>query len=273
MAFAGACGDGARIARAIGAAFEDDHAQPAFWAPVSDTRWFAGGRGAFAHIALDRARPGLIAVNAAGRRFVDEALSYHEFVKGMHRSHADVPTIPAWLVCDRDFMRKYGLGRIAPARPSLRRFIADGYLVRADSLDALAEQIKVDAAGLRDTVARHNRFAAAGDDPDFGKGSTEFDRNNGDPRHAPNPCLGPIATPPFYAMAVYPSTLGTSLGLKTDADGRVLAESGEPIAGLYACGADAASIMRGNYPGPGINIGPALVFGYRVAMALAGRTP
>jgi succinate dehydrogenase/fumarate reductase flavoprotein subunit len=269
VAFAGSCGDGARIARAIGAAFEDDHAQPAFWAPVSDTRWFAGGRGAFAHIALDRAKPGVIAVNAAGRRFVDEALSYHEFVKGMHRSHAEVPTIPAWLVCDRKAMWKYGLGRIAPGRLSLRRFVDNGYLVRADSLTALAAQIKVDAAGLSDTVARHNRFAQAGDDPDFGKGSTEFDRNNGDPAHAPNPCLGPIATPPFYAMAVYPSTLGSSYGLKTDADARVLKADGTPIAGLHACGADMASIMRGNYPGPGINIGPALVFAYRAAMALA----
>jgi succinate dehydrogenase/fumarate reductase flavoprotein subunit len=273
VAYAGAEGDGARIARAIGAAFEDDHAAPAFWAPVSDTRWFKGGRGAFAHIALDRAKPGLIAVNADGRRFVDEALSYHEFVKAMLRSHAQVPTIPAWLVCDRDFIKRYGLGRIPPAWWSLRRYIANGYLIEAPSLEALAQRIEVDAAGLRDTVERHNRFAERGEDPDFGKGSTEFDRNNGDPEHQPNPCLGPIARPPFYAMAVYPSTLGTSIGLKTDADARVIDINGAPIAGLFACGSDAASIMHGNYPGPGINIGPALVFGYRAAMALAGRAP
>jgi len=269
VAFEGAAGDGARIARAIGAAFEDDHDQPAFWSPVSDTRWFRGGRGAFAHIALDRAKPGLIAVNAAGRRFVDEAMSYHEFVKGMLRSHATVPTVPAWLVCDRAFIKTYGLGRIPPGRLSLRRFIANGYLVEADTIETLAGKIGVDAAGLHDTVARHNRFAQTGEDADFGKGSTEFDRNNGDPGHAPNPCLGRIDTAPYHAMAVYPSTLGTSVGLKTDADGRVLDTGGEPIAGLFACGADMASIMRGNYPGPGINLGPALVFAYRVAMALA----
>jgi succinate dehydrogenase/fumarate reductase flavoprotein subunit len=271
VAFAGAEGEGARIARAIGAAFEDDHDQPAFWSPVSDTRWFKGGRGAFAHIALDRAKPGLIAVNAAGRRFVDEAMSYHEFVKGMLRSHASVPTIPAWLVCDRAFIKTYGLGRIAPGRLSLRRYVANGYLVEADTIEVLAGKIGVDAAGLRDTVARHNRFAETGEDADFGKGSTEFDRNNGDPEHPPNPCLGPIATPPYYAMAVYPSTLGTSVGLKTDADGRVLDLNGAPIAGLFACGADMASIMRGHYPGPGINLGPALVFAYRAVMAMAGR--
>ena len=271
VAFAGAEGDGARIARAAGASVEEDHACPAFWTPVSDTGWLDGGCGAFPHLSLDRAKPGLIAVNAAGRRFVDEAVSYHEFVRGMHRSHASVPTVPAWLVCDRAFIEKYGLGRVPPGRRSWRRFIASGYLIEAGSLEALADKIGVDAAGLRDTVQRHNRSAETGDDQEFGKGSTDFDRHNGDPQHAPNPCLGPIAHPPYYAMAVYPSTLGSSVGLRADADGRVLTATGEPIAGLFVCGNDMASIMRGNYPGPGITLGPALVFAYRAAMAIAER--
>ena len=271
VAFAGAEGDGARIARAAGASVEEDHACPAFWTPVSDTGWLDGGCGAFPHLSLDRAKPGLIAVNAAGLRFVDEAASYHEFVRGMHRSHANVPTIPAWFVCDRAFIEKYGLGRVPPGRRSWRRFIASGYLIEAASLDALAGKIGVDAAGLRDTVQRHNRSAETGDDQEFGKGSTDFDRHNGDPQHTPNPCLGPIAHPPYYAMAVYPSTLGSSVGLRADADGRVLTATGEPIAGLFVCGNDMASIMRGNYPGPGITLGPALVFAFRAAMAIAER--
>ena len=268
VAFAGAAGDGMRIARAAGAAVEEDHAEPVFWSPVSETRWLDGGCGAFPHLSLDRAKPGLVAVNAAGRRFVNEAVSYHEFVIGMHRSHASVPTIPAWLVCDRDFIEHYGLGRVPPGRGRRRRAVADGYLVEAASLDALAGKIGVDAAGLRETVQRHNRFADAGVDEEFGKGGTEFDRHNGDPRRLPNPCLGRIETPPYCAMAVYPSTLGSSVGLRADADGRVLTATGEPIPRLFACGNDAASIMRGHYPGPGITLGPALVFGYRAAMAM-----
>jgi glycine/D-amino acid oxidase-like deaminating enzyme len=263
VAFAGAAGDGIRLARTLGAFLE-----AAFWTPVSETGWLDGGCGAFPHLSLDRAKPGLVAVNAAGRRFVDEAVSYHEFVIGMHRSHQSVPTIPAWLVCDREFIDKYGLGRVPPGRRSLRRFIASSYLVEAASLAALAGKIGVDAAGLRATVQQHNRFAETGEDQEFGKGSTEFDRHNGDPHHAPNPCLGRIATPPYYAMAVYPSTLGTSVGLRADPDGRVLTEMGKPIAGLFVCGNDMASIMRGHYPGPGITLGPALVFAYRAAMAM-----
>ena len=268
VAFAGATGDGIRIARAVGASVEEDHASPAFWTPVSETGWLDGGCGAFPHLSLDRAKPGLVAVNAAGRRFVDEAVSYHEFVIGMYGSHRTVPTIPAWLVCDREFIEKYGLGRVPPGRRWRRQFIKSGYLVEATSIGALARKIGVDAAGLRETVQQHNRFAETGEDQEFGKGSTEFDRHNGDPNHAPNPCLGRIGAPPYYAMAVYPSTLGTSVGLRADPDGRVLSETGEPIPGLFVCGNDMASIMRGHYPGPGINLGPALVFAYRAAMAI-----
>ena len=269
VAFEGANGDGMRMARAAGAAIEDDHASPVFWSPVSDTAWFNGGRGAYPHLSLDRAKPGLIAVNAAGRRFVNEALSYHEFVLGMHRSHATVPSIPAWLICDRTFIESYGIGRVPPGRRSWRAYIAQGYLIEAPSLDALAARTSVDATGLATSVRQNNRFAQTGIDEAFGKGATDFDRNNGDPRHRPNPCLGAIATPPYYAMAVYPSSLGSSVGLKTDADGRVFSQAGQPIPGLFACGNDMASIMRGHYPGPGITLGPALVFGYRVAKALA----
>ena len=269
VAFAGARGEGMAVARAAGAAVEHDHAQPAFWTPVSETGWLGGGRGAYPHLALDRAKPGLIAVNAAGRRFVDEAVSYHEFVVGMHRSHVTVPTIPAWLICDRAFVERYGLGRVPPGRRSWRKLIANGYLIEAATLYALAAKIKVDAAGLLGSVARNNRYADTGVDEDFGKGSTDFDRHNGDPGHTPNACVGRIETPPYYAMAVYPSTLGSSVGLKADANGRVLAAGGAPIPGLYACGNDMASIMRGHYPGPGITLGPAMVFAYRAAMAIA----
>jgi succinate dehydrogenase/fumarate reductase flavoprotein subunit len=178
-----------------------------------------------------------------------------------------VPSIPAWLVCDHAFIEKYGIGRVPPGR-HWRRYVANGYLVEAATLDALAGKIGVDAAGLRETVQQSNGFAGTGVDEAFGKGETEFDRNNGDPQHRPNPCLGVIASPPFFAMAVYPSTLGSSVGLRADADGRVLSTAGEPIPGLFACGNDRASIMRGNYPGPGITLGPGMVFAYRAAKAI-----
>jgi len=86
---------------------------------------------------------------------------------------------------------------------------------------------------------------------------------NGD--HAPNPCVAPIVTPPFYAVQLWPSDLGTAAALVTDASARVLDGSGTPIKGLYACGNDMSSMMRGAYPGPGITLGPAIVFGFLAA--------
>ena len=98
-------------------------------------------------------------------------------------------------------------------------------------------------------------------------------RFNADPAHGPNPCLGPIATPPFVAVAVWPAEIGCSIGLATDSWGQVLDGKGSPIPGLYACGNDMSSIMAGSYPGPGITLGPAIVFGWRAAMHAAGTAP
>jgi succinate dehydrogenase/fumarate reductase flavoprotein subunit len=60
-----------------------------------------------------------------------------------------------------------------------------------------------------------------------------------------------------------------SAGIATDAEARVLTADGAPIPGLYACGKDMASIMEGAYPGPGITLGPALVFGWIAGRHLA----
>jgi succinate dehydrogenase/fumarate reductase flavoprotein subunit len=181
-----------------------------------------------------------------------------------------VPSIPAYLVCDAGFIRKYGLGNIHPGERNLEKFERAGYLAGARTLDQLADKIGVNAAGLRDTVARHNRFAETGVDIDFGKGELELNRFNGDSAHKPNPCLGPIAAPPFYAMAVWPADIAVSSGLATDADARVRDTDGKAIPGLYACGNDMASVMGGSYPGPGTTLGPGIVFAYRAVMHARG---
>jgi succinate dehydrogenase/fumarate reductase flavoprotein subunit len=226
------------------------------WAPVSIVPRPAGSKGLFPHLVLDRAKPGLIAVNSAGRRFVNEAVSYHDFVLAMFESHEAVPSIPAWLVCDAAFLTRYGLGIVHPGHRNPQKFVDNGYLVSASTLDALAAKLSIDAAALREAVTRHNGFAATGVDVDFGKGETELNRFNGDARHKPNPCIGPLETSPFYALAVWPADIAVSTGLATDADARVLDTEGRPIPGLYACGNDMASVMAGSYPGPGTTLGP-----------------
>jgi len=160
------------------------------------------------------------------------------------------------------------MGLIRPGIGSRRRFIDAGYLHQGSTIEALARSIGVPEAALAEEVARHNRYAAEGHDPDFGKGGNAYDHHQGDAAHAPNPCLGPLEKAPFYALAVYPGDIGSTRGLITDGGGRVLNRSGAPIEGLYACGNDMNSVMAGAYPGAGITLGPALTFGYIVGRSI-----
>ncbi|MET4028616.1 succinate dehydrogenase/fumarate reductase flavoprotein subunit [Bradyrhizobium sp. JR7.2] len=262
-------GDGHRLAATAGAALNTEATSPAYWVPASLFRRDDGSRGVFPHTVTDHAKPGVIAINAAGRRFVNEAQSHHEFVLAMLRDGNGEPDRPFYLVCDRQFLWSYGLGRIKPFTLNLRRYLASGELLKAPDIAQLAAKIGVNPSVLTATIAGYNVDAKQGRDPEFGRGSTIYQRHLGDATHKPNPCVAPILRAPFFAMRIHPADLGTAIGMKVDAQARVLREDGAPIAGLYACGNDMGSIMNGNYPGPGIMLGPALTFGYIAGRHLA----
>ena len=255
-------GDGLRAAMRVGGHMGEAHQPAAFFMPASTARRRDGSLVVYPHIR-DRPKPGLIAINGEGRRFTNEANSYHDVSLAILAENRRIPGNTTWLVCDRRFIRRYGIGFIHPVWQRLGRQVRSGYLKRGSTLGALARQIGVEEAALVDTVARHNGFARTGVDVDFGKGSNALNQFNGDASVRPNPCLAPIETAPFYAVRVEPVPIGTSLGLATNGDGAVLALDGQAIPGLFAVGSDSASIMAGSYPGPGVALGPALVFGFR----------
>ena len=254
---------GARLALGAGAQLSQPTQSGAFWVPASVFTRVDGSQGVFPHTVTDRAKPGLIAVGRDGQRFANEAVSYHEFVRAQLAQQDRA--LPAWLVCDARFLWKYGLGRVRPFAWSVRGEVAQGYLKRAASIAALAQEIGVPTAALQCTIDDYNRHARAGHDPAFGRGGDAYQRHLGDAEQQPNPCVAPIERGPFYAVAVWPADLGMSAGIETDDTARVLSSAGLPIPGLYACGNDMASVMEGAYPGPGITLGPALTFAYLAA--------
>ncbi len=265
-----ASASGAQLAVAVSGALSTSAHQQAFWVPASRFQRTDGSSAVFPHTVTDRSKPGLIAVDCHGRRFANEAKSYHEFVKAQLGKGSDA--VPAWLVCDSLFLWRYGLGAVRPFAWTLGRHLSSGYLQAGPSLAALATSLAIPEDTFEHTVAAYNEGARQGQDPEFGRGSDAYQRHLGDTDQQPNPCVAPIERAPFYAVAVYPADLGMAAGIVTDAHARVLTPQGEPVSGLYACGNDMQSVMNGSYPGPGITLGPALVFGYLAARHAAGKT-
>lgn len=266
-------GTGAALATAIGAQFDQSAAAPAAYCPVSVVPYPGGSSGVFPHI-IDRGKPGLVGVLANGRRFCNEGLGYHDYVTALLDATPHGQPAQSWLVCDHRFLRRYGLGIVRPAPVPWRHWQRRGYLTTANTLHQLARACGIDADGLARTIADWNTRAADGHDPEFGRGTTAYMRLQGDPDHGPNPCVAPIVTPPFHAVRVTPGSFGTFAGLACDGAARVLDATGAPIARLYCAGADAASPFGGFYPAGGINLGPAMTFGFVAGRhAVTGKRP
>lgn len=266
---AGNTGDGLRAAERAGGSVNTDMAHAAAWVTLSRVPHGKGRQGLFPHF-IDRAKPGMIAVNQNGMRFVNEADSYHDFVPALLASQTTGSS--AFLICDHRAIRRYGLGFVKPFPMPLGSFLRSGYLRKGDTIAGLAGTIGVNAAQLEDTVTRFNAAAMRGEDPEFGKGSTAYNRFMGDADHdGANPCVAPLVQGPFYAVEIVIGDLGTFAGLHTDVHARVTGADGQPIAGLYAVGNDMASVMGGAYPGGGITLGPAMTFGYVAACHIAAQ--
>lgn len=265
---AGNTGDGLRLGEESGAAFEQSYPNAAAWVPVSRVPRKGGGWGLFPHF-IDRGKPGLIAVAANGKRFVNEANCYHDFVQGLFAARAPDEPVRAFLVVDRTFIRRFGLGFVKPFPIPLWPHLKSGYLKSGRTLAELAKSAGIDADQLTRTVEAYNRDIRSGSDSEFGKGSTAYNRFYGDASFQPNPCLAPIETGPFYAVEVVVGDLGTFAGLRANGRAQVLDGAGKPIDGLYAAGNDMASICGGSYPGGGITLGPAITFAYIAANHMA----
>lgn len=258
-------GDGTLMAAEVGADMINMH--EAWWFPstVVPGEEYEGRR--YHQLCVtERTCPHSILVNAAGRRFVNEAASYNDMVKPFFRFNENgtgYRNMPCWLILDSQYREKYHLLTVLPDDPDPE------WLIKDDTLEGLAETIGVDRQGLVETVARFNGFARAGKDLDFDRGYSAYERYMGD-RSAPHPNLGSIEKAPFFAVQLHPGALGTKGGPRTDKDAQVLDVRGRAIPGLYAIGNTASPVSGPGYYGPGGTVGPGMTFGYLAGIHAAG---
>jgi 3-oxosteroid 1-dehydrogenase len=235
---------------------------------MDEAWWIVGSKlpdGISVSHTFDITKPHSIMVDARGQRYVDEAMAYMELGQRMYAHNNQIGAIPSWAIIESRHRSRYGWGIAMPGKTP-QEWFDTGYMKRADTLADLARQCGLPAGSLEATVTRFNQFAADGRDVDFGRGNRAYDRMGGDPTCKPNPTLGPIQHPPFYAVQIYVGDVGTCGGVVTDHDARVLRPDGSPIEGLFACGNAAASCMGRSYPGAGVTLGQSLIFGYRAAL-------
>jgi succinate dehydrogenase/fumarate reductase flavoprotein subunit len=254
-------GDGIRVGQEAGA--DIDLMDQAWWFPAIAP---LPGK-APAVMLAERSLPGSLIVDQHGRRFANEASDYMTFGQRLlELERSGSPVEAMWIVFDQQYRNSYVFGaELFPRMRVPQSWYDAGIAARADTLAELGEQIGVPVPDFCRTMTQFNQNAAAGEDLDFGRGRSAYDRYYGDPTIKPNPNLRPLVDGPFYAVKMVLSDLGTCGGLRADEHARVLREDGSVIGGLYAVGNTAANAFGTTYPGAGATIAQGLVYGYIAA--------
>lgn len=250
-------GDAIEIAHSVGAdlAFMNE----SWWFPAVPVPGPMPGT-----LLAERSLPGQIIVDQRGRRFMNEAVNYMTAGQILIKQE-----LPVWMVFDQQFRNRYLFGGgIFPRQAFPQQWYDAGVVHKAGSVAELAQVLGM--PDLPSSLDRFNLLAGSGRDDDFHRGESAYDRYYGDPTISPNPCLGPISKPPFYAVKVVPGDLGTCGGIRADGFARALRPDGSAIAGLYATGNSAGNAFGRVYPGPGATIGQGLAYGFIAAKHAAG---
>lgn len=252
-------GDGLRMAMAAGAQLGS--MTEAWWSPlIRIPGEIYDGRPAARMVVSQRLYPHSLMVDGTGRRFVNEALNYHDAgavlmdvsYAGSGRAHS-----PAWLIFDRNYRVRYGVASVGPGESD------PNWLPAYATVTQMAEGLGLDTVTLLRTIETFNAGARAGRDPEFSRGQSAYALSKGDRSQSGiQRTLGAVAEPPFYAVRLYAGTIGTCGGPQTDAAARVLDAWGRAIEGLFAAGNVAASGTGLLYPGAGGTLGLAATFGF-----------
>lgn len=190
-------------------------------------------------------------VNHRGRRFVNEGLPFNYAANAINI--ARIGGHPVWFVFD-----EAAVAARLEAMPTLRDDIAaseaDGTLVKADTIEALAEAMGAEPTELAATIDAYNSYFGGAEPRD-----AQFNRDLSK--------AAPIAQGPFYAGQHTNQSLVTVSGLIINENAQVLNENDEVIEGLYATGNASGGLFSDAYPRhlPATSTGRAVTFGYVAA--------
>ncbi|MEC4176607.1 FAD-binding protein [Adlercreutzia sp. R21] len=212
-------------------------------------------------------------VNLNGERFINESSPY-DYVLNAALSQPHNTFVNIW---DSDYERYieqfdvHGCARFlpfengAPTNITLETVIGmnealleDGFIVKADTIEELAEGLGIPAENLKKTVERQNENYDNQVDPDFGKEAFR---------------LSPIRKAPFYGVRTSGYMLCTLDGITINEQFQALNEACEPIEGLYVAGVDSGSYYAGTYPNmsTGNCCGRSITFARMIGKALAAK--
>lgn len=259
-------GDGLKMAMTAGAGL--GNMTSAWWMPTLSMRgaqWPDNGAEQkeaqrAMPVLIERTMPHSLMVNRQGKRFCNEANNYSSLAgafQSFDPATYDYHNLPAYLIMDSQYLSRYPIASKMPGDP------LPDWIVQADDLSSLAAALGVDPVQLETTVSEFNKHAENAEDPEFGRGESDYDHFYGD-RSRPGAAatLGPVAVGPFYAVEIKMGALGTNGGAKTNGSAQVLDVYGKAISGLYGAGNVISNPTGSVYAGAGGTLGPALTFGY-----------
>lgn len=168
-------------------------------------------------------------VNGCGQRYVDENCA--EMVPARAALAVRSQEV-SYALFDQTLMNEAIAGNENNAK-LIEKAVADGAILKADTIEELAEAAGIDAATLTETLDTYNVACAAGEDTEFGKKAE---------------CLQALENGPFYLTRnsgiYFLTTIG---GIDTTPDCEVRAEQGGVIPNLYAVGVDGVMNYKGLY--------------------------
>ena len=210
-------------------------------------------------------------VDCTGKRLCNESSPY-DFVVHAAQQTANRAWYPIWdsswqedvlqfqtIGCSTAYTREgsnhHAIG-LDGIQAQIDGFVDGGYVIKADTLEELAEKLGFDQDVFLAEVEKYNGWVARGYDGEYGK----------DPYR-----LSAIDEPPYYGMKVGGMALCTLDGIVVDTEYRALDSDGQPIPGLYAIGNDSGCAYAHTYPNfaAGTNAGRCATAGMLVGKALS----